>query len=101
MCGIVGLWNVQTERPLENVGLMLDAMQHRGPDGRGTLEYAGAPPEWYGWPWSIFRIEDSSQCGRPIAGWPSCSMAKSTISATSAIVWKRRDIAFAPERTPR
>ncbi|MEX0679277.1 MAG: asparagine synthase (glutamine-hydrolyzing) [Pirellulales bacterium] len=41
MCGIVGLWNVATKRPLANVGAMLDAMKHRGPDGRGTLEYAG------------------------------------------------------------
>jgi asparagine synthase (glutamine-hydrolysing) len=41
MCGIVGLWNVQTERPLAHVGAMLDRMQHRGPDGRGTLEFAG------------------------------------------------------------
>jgi asparagine synthase (glutamine-hydrolysing) len=41
MCGIVGLWNIPTERPLRNVVAMLEAMKHRGPDGRGTLEYAG------------------------------------------------------------
>ena len=41
MCGIVGLWNTSTERPLAHVGAMLDAVKHRGPDGRGTLEYAG------------------------------------------------------------
>ncbi|MBI3837569.1 MAG: asparagine synthase (glutamine-hydrolyzing) [Planctomycetia bacterium] len=41
MCGIVGLWNVSNERPLETVSTMLDAMRHRGPDGRGTLEYIG------------------------------------------------------------
>jgi asparagine synthase (glutamine-hydrolysing) len=41
MCGIVGLWNVQAQRPLAAVDTMLDAMQHRGPDGRGTLEFAG------------------------------------------------------------
>lgn len=41
MCGIVGLWNSSTERPLTHVGAMLDAMKHRGPDGRGTLEYVG------------------------------------------------------------
>src|ERR1700674_3385186 len=41
MCGIVGLWNVTHERPLLTVSAMLDAMQHRGPDGRGTLEYIG------------------------------------------------------------
>ncbi len=41
MCGIVGLWNVGAGRPLATVSAMLDAMRHRGPDGRGTLEYAG------------------------------------------------------------
>ena len=41
MCGIVGLWNISTERPLSTVALMLEAMKHRGPDGRGTLEYTG------------------------------------------------------------
>ena len=41
MCGIAGLWNISTERPLANLTAMLDAMQHRGPDGRGTMEYTG------------------------------------------------------------
>jgi asparagine synthase (glutamine-hydrolysing) len=41
MCGIVGLWNVSAEQPRATVVGMLDAMQHRGPDGRGMLEYAG------------------------------------------------------------
>lgn len=41
MCGIVGLWNVTTERPLGTVATMLDAMKHRGPDGAGTMEYSG------------------------------------------------------------
>ncbi len=41
MCGIVGLWNVASQRPQAVVGAMLDAMKHRGPDGRGTMEYAG------------------------------------------------------------
>ncbi len=41
MCGIAGIWNVQVPRPLNAVVAMLNAMKHRGPDGRGTLEYAG------------------------------------------------------------
>jgi asparagine synthase (glutamine-hydrolysing) len=41
MCGVVGLWNISTEQPLATVSVMLDAMKHRGPDGRGTMEYAG------------------------------------------------------------
>ncbi len=41
MCGIVGLWNVSNGRPRATVCDMLEAMKHRGPDGRGTLEYAG------------------------------------------------------------
>src|SRR5690349_5907426 len=41
MCGIVGIWNVAVARPAENVAGMLDTMAHRGPDGRGTLEYDG------------------------------------------------------------
>ncbi|REK10855.1 MAG: asparagine synthase (glutamine-hydrolyzing) [Planctomycetota bacterium] len=41
MCGIAGFWNVQAGRPLSNVTAMLEAMQHRGPDGQGTLEYEG------------------------------------------------------------
>jgi asparagine synthase (glutamine-hydrolysing) len=41
MCGIAGLWNVTAPHPLDNVRSMLDAMRHRGPDGSGTLEFAG------------------------------------------------------------
>lgn len=41
MCGIVGLWNHAGERPLATVSAMLQAMKHRGPDGAGTLEFAG------------------------------------------------------------
>lgn len=41
MCGIVGLWNISGERPLATVSAMLQAMKHRGPDGAGTLEFAG------------------------------------------------------------
>ncbi len=41
MCGIAGLWNVAIERPSSTVVSMLDAMQHRGPDGRGSMEFAG------------------------------------------------------------
>ena len=41
MCGIAGLWNVSAPHPLTNVNAMLEAMRHRGPDGSGTLEYAG------------------------------------------------------------
>jgi asparagine synthase (glutamine-hydrolysing) len=41
MCGIVGLWNTSAERPQAIVRDMLEAMKHRGPDGSGTLEYAG------------------------------------------------------------
>ena len=41
MCGIAGIWNVAVPRPESVVGAMLDAMAHRGPDGRGTLEFAG------------------------------------------------------------
>ena len=41
MCGIVGIWNVRTARPAAAVSAMLDAMQHRGPDGRGSMEYTG------------------------------------------------------------
>jgi asparagine synthase (glutamine-hydrolysing) len=42
MCGIAGVWNlspgVDAYRPL---AAMLDAMRHRGPDGRGTMQFAG------------------------------------------------------------
>ncbi len=41
MCGITGLWNVRLPRPATNVSVMLDAMRHRGPDGRGMLEFQG------------------------------------------------------------
>ena len=41
MCGIVGLWNISAEQPLATVSAMLEAMKHRGPDGRGTMEYTG------------------------------------------------------------
>ncbi|HTU27233.1 MAG TPA: asparagine synthase (glutamine-hydrolyzing) [Pirellulales bacterium] len=41
MCGIAGIWNVAAERPAATVGTMLDSMAHRGPDGRGTLEFSG------------------------------------------------------------
>jgi asparagine synthase (glutamine-hydrolysing) len=35
------MWNVTADRPRARVGAMLDAVRHRGPDGRGTLEYPG------------------------------------------------------------
>jgi len=41
MCGIVGLWNIDAANPRATVEGMLDAMRHRGPDGRGVMEYAG------------------------------------------------------------
>src|ERR1700675_1335104 len=42
MCGIAGIWNQTAGGEAEPaVAAMLDAMQHRGPDGRGTLEFAG------------------------------------------------------------
>jgi asparagine synthase (glutamine-hydrolysing) len=41
MCGIAGIWNASVEQPTDNVAAMLDAMRHRGPDGRGTLSYPG------------------------------------------------------------
>ena len=41
MCGIVGIWNTQRPRPAADVEVMLDAMRHRGPDDRGTLDFAG------------------------------------------------------------
>jgi asparagine synthase (glutamine-hydrolysing) len=39
MCGIAGAWGVPEAGP--TVARMLDAMAHRGPDGRGTLEFPG------------------------------------------------------------
>src|SRR5581483_10460046 len=41
MCGIAGIWNSSAAGTPACVGAMLDAMRHRGPDGRGTLEYQG------------------------------------------------------------
>jgi asparagine synthase (glutamine-hydrolysing) len=41
MCGIAGLWNLSIEHPVATIRAMLEAMRHRGPDGRGTMEYAG------------------------------------------------------------
>jgi asparagine synthase (glutamine-hydrolysing) len=41
MCGIAGIWNVSVQQPAAVVDAMLDAMAHRGPDGRGTLDFAG------------------------------------------------------------
>lgn len=42
MCGIVGIWNCRPGYDAEGaVGTMLDAMQHRGPDGRGALSFDG------------------------------------------------------------
>ncbi len=42
MCGIAGLWNYRGEADSAGmVATMLDAMQHRGPDGQGRLVYDG------------------------------------------------------------
>jgi asparagine synthase (glutamine-hydrolysing) len=41
MCGIAGLWNSRQEQPVNYIAAMLNAMQHRGPDGNGTLEFNG------------------------------------------------------------
>src|SRR5258708_1612098 len=41
MCGLAGLWGVSSERSADAVRAMLEAMKHRGPDGRGQLEYEG------------------------------------------------------------
>jgi asparagine synthase (glutamine-hydrolysing) len=42
MCGIAGIWNYSGNRPANDVvGAMLDAMQHRGPDSRGSVEFVG------------------------------------------------------------
>ena len=42
MCGIAGIWNLRNRHDAEPaVAAMLDAMQHRGPDGRGALAFAG------------------------------------------------------------
>src|SRR5947209_16821882 len=43
MCGIAGIWNSRGRDAESGVVAMLDAMQHRGPDGRGVLAFeAGA-----------------------------------------------------------
>src|SRR3954470_11988003 len=42
MCGIAGIWNyAASDEATSRVATMLDAMRHRGPDGRGTLAYRG------------------------------------------------------------
>src|SRR2546421_5440938 len=42
MCGIAGIWNSREGTETEPaVATMLDAMQHRGPDGRGSLAFDG------------------------------------------------------------
>ena len=42
MCGIAGIWNCRPGFDADAaVGAMLDAMQHRGPDGRGALAFEG------------------------------------------------------------
>src|SRR5579871_6449758 len=42
MCGIAGIWNCRPGVDADAaVAAMLDAMRHRGPDGRGTLSFAG------------------------------------------------------------
>ena len=45
MCGICGTFGRADEREL---GLMTDAMAHRGPDGRGVVTFAGDPPAGLG-----------------------------------------------------
>src|SRR5712691_4985005 len=42
MCGIAGIWNRPKERDADaRVAAMLNAMVHRGPDGRGLTEFNG------------------------------------------------------------
>src|SRR4051812_48909454 len=42
MCGIAGIWNTANgEEAPRRVAAMLDAMRHRGPDGRGSLAFRG------------------------------------------------------------
>lgn len=42
MCGIAGIWNYRGSRPADElIGDMLEAMQHRGPDSRGSTSFAG------------------------------------------------------------
>jgi asparagine synthase (glutamine-hydrolysing) len=45
MCGICGTFGRADEREL---GLMTDAMAHRGPDGRGVVTFPGDPPAGLG-----------------------------------------------------
>ena len=45
MCGICGTVGRADEREL---GLMTDAMAHRGPDGRGVVTFGGTPPAGLG-----------------------------------------------------
>ena len=45
MCGICGVVGRLDEREL---GLMTDAMAHRGPDGRGVVTFPGEPPAGLG-----------------------------------------------------
>jgi len=41
MCGIAGIWNAIATEPEARLSAMLHAMQHRGPDGAGTLAFEG------------------------------------------------------------
>lgn len=41
MCGIAGIWNSVAADPAARLEVMLRAVAHRGPDGRGALEFAG------------------------------------------------------------
>jgi asparagine synthase (glutamine-hydrolysing) len=42
MCGISGIWNTTHDSGADvRVAAMLDAMAHRGPDGRGLMEFNG------------------------------------------------------------
>src|SRR5258708_5576368 len=42
MCGIAGIWNSPEQRDADvRVAAMLNAMGHRGPDGRGLMEFKG------------------------------------------------------------
>src|SRR6185503_5213082 len=41
MCGIAGIWHARDNESGTRVSQMLDAMRHRGPDGRGMTEFLG------------------------------------------------------------
>jgi asparagine synthase (glutamine-hydrolysing) len=41
VCGIGIIWGGRDGHALEQVGVLLDAMAHRGPSGRGTFSYVG------------------------------------------------------------